>query len=281
MTHLSTLERPELVVVDLDGTLMHDAPTFEERFVSDYSIWVLQRLHDSGIRCAVSTARPVSTGLSFVQKLPTDACSYLNGALIDFQPLQSDFDSLTNPVNASQQHVVKVGFPSRRACEVCLQLLSEIPDLRIGIVMDDMRYTNFDVREYWTTQSFTITDFHDVPEGVADKIIIFPKAGQSALLEQLVPEDLAVNISEGVMWMLMNPMANKEQSLMTICKRFGISPRKTVSFGDDTIDIAMLQRSGIGVAIANAHTDVLHIADEVCPSNNLDGVAHWIEEHLL
>ena len=55
----------------------------------------------------------------------------------------------------------------------------------------------------------------------------------------------------------------------------------TVSFGDDLVDIAMLRKSGRGVAVANANPDVLNIADEICPSNNDDGVAQWIEDNLL
>ena len=55
----------------------------------------------------------------------------------------------------------------------------------------------------------------------------------------------------------------------------------TVSFGDDLVDIAMLRKSGRGVAVANANPNVLNIADEICPSNNDDGVAQWIEDNLL
>ena len=43
-------------------------------------------MHDAGIKFVVETARPVSTGYSFVQKLPVDAVAYLNGALLDFNP---------------------------------------------------------------------------------------------------------------------------------------------------------------------------------------------------
>ena len=47
-------------------------------------------MHDAGIKFVVETARPVSTGYSFVQKLPVDAVAYLNGALLDFNPVSSD-----------------------------------------------------------------------------------------------------------------------------------------------------------------------------------------------
>ena len=78
--------------------------------------------------------------------------------------------------------------------------------------MDDVRYTNFDVSVYWKTQTWQFTDFTDVPDGIADKIIIFPKSEQWAHLKTLVPPDFDVAISEGSMWMLMNPLANKRQA---------------------------------------------------------------------
>ena len=66
-----------------------------------------------------------------------------------------------------------------------------------------------------------------------------------------------------------------------LCDRMDVPLPATAAFGDDLIDIAMMEESGLGVAVANANPKVLGIADEVCPANNDDGVAQWIESHLL
>ena len=269
------------IIVDLDGTLLHDAPRFEERDFSARTQRAVDRLHAAGVPFAVATARPVSTGIGIVRRLHADACIYLNGVLIDFDPAHSDMDSLTGRRPVDPGDMLKVGFPSARACDVCLAILSVIPDLQIGIVMDDVRYTNFDVTQYWTTQTWTYTDFRDVPDGVADKIIIFPRADQTNLLATLIPDDFDVHISEGRLWMLMAPDANKEQAMLALYERWGIDPSSAVSFGDDIVDIAMMEQSGTGVAVANANPKVLAISDAVCPSNNDDGVAHWIEQNML
>ena len=97
-----------------------------------------------------------------------------------------------------------------------------MPGLKLGIVMNDVRYTNFDVRVYWKTQAFQYTNFHDVPEGVADKITIFPEPEQWNELRALIPPDFDISISEGVMWMLMNPQANKEHALHLLCERLDV-----------------------------------------------------------
>ena len=272
---------PRLIVADLDGTLLHDGATFEERFITQRSIDTVRRMHDAGYRFAIATARPVSPGLAFADKLPADAVIYLNGALIDFRPAESDYALLTGERPAAEGHLLKIGFSSSRACEVCRFLLDEMPGLKLGIVMDDVRYTNFDVSMYWKTQTWRYTDFTDVPEGVADKLIIFPEPGQWDRLRALVPPDFDVHVSEGSMWMLMSPQANKEHAMRILCDRMDVPLTATAAFGDDLIDIAMMEESGLGVAVANANPKVLGIADEVCPANNDDGVAQWIESHLL
>ncbi|KAA8830837.1 HAD family hydrolase [Bifidobacterium tissieri] len=277
---MTGIELPRLIVADLDGTLLHDSDTFEGRFMTQRTVDTINRMHDRGVRFAVATARPVSTALELVNRLPVDACAYLNGALIDFNPSQSDYDMLTAGKVPSDGHVLRLGFSSTRACEVCRFLLEEFPGIRIGIVMNDIRYTNFDVRELWKTQTFRYTDFTDVPDGVADKIIILPQPEQCDRLRTLIPPDFDVSISEGIMWMLMNPLANKSHALDLLCAKLEIPLNSTVTFGDDLIDIAMLQRAGRGVAVANAVPRVLNIADEICPSNNEDGVAQWLEDKL-
>lgn len=185
-----------MVVADLDGTLLHDGKTFEDRFLTQRSIDSINRMHDAGIKFVVETARPVSTGYSFVQKLPVDAVAYLNGALLDFNPASSDYDMLTSPTLPKDGHLQKIGFSSKRACEVCKYLLEELPGMEVGIVMDDVRYTNFDVTKYWKTQTWRYTDFDDVPDGTADKLILFPNEEQWQRVGRLIPDDFDVHISE-------------------------------------------------------------------------------------
>ena len=277
----NTYDDVTMVVADLDGTLLHDGKTFEDRFLTQRSIDSINRMHDAGIKFVVETARPVSTGYSFVQKLPVDAVAYLNGALLDFNPVSSDYDMLTSPTLPKDGHLQKIGFSSKRACEVCKYLLEEMPGMEVGIVMDDVRYTNFDVTKYWKTQTWRYTDFDDVPDGTADKLILFPNEEQWKRVGRLIRDDFDVHTSEGSLWMLMNPQANKEHALSILADRMSTPLSRTVSFGDDLVDIAMLRESGRGVAVANANPDVLKIADEICPSNNDDGVAQWVENNLL
>ena len=54
-----------------------------------------------------------------------------------------------------------------------------------------------------------------------------------------------------------------------------LPPEKTAAFGDDFNDIGMLKFCGIGVAMGNAIAEVKSIADDVCLTNDEDGLAKW------
>ena len=236
-------------------------------------------MSECGIPLAIITARPVGSAFDFIHDLNAQVCAYLNGALIDFDCAHSTIGELTS--QRSLDTLTRFGFDSQHACSVCLRLLNEIPTLRIGIVMNDVRYTNFDVRMLWSEQDFIITDFSNVPSGIADKIIIVPRESEKEKLQSILPSDFSLHISEDVLWMLTNPLANKGHALNVICDRLGVKPSRTVVFGDDIIDIDMFRAGGYGVAVANSNTRLLAIADEVCDSNNNDGVATWLNSNLF
>lgn len=270
---------PSLIIADLDGTMLHDSQTFEGRYLSQETVSAAKRLRECGIPLAIITARPVGSAFDFIHDLQAQVCAYLNGALIDFDCAHSTISDLTS--QRSIDTLTRFGFDSNLAADVCLRLLDKIPTLRLGIVMNDVRYTNFDVRMLWNEQDFIITDFSNVPSGIADKIIIVPRESEKEKLQSILPSDFSLHISEDVLWMLTNPLANKGHALNVICDRLGVKPSRTVVFGDDIIDIDMFRAGGYGVAVANSNQRLLAIADEISASNNDDGVANWLQNELL
>jgi hydroxymethylpyrimidine pyrophosphatase-like HAD family hydrolase len=73
----------------------------------------------------------------------------------------------------------------------------------------------------------------------------------------------------------------KASGLARLAQERGVVPHDVVAFGDMPNDVPMLTWAGRGVAVANAHPDVIDVADEVTSSNNDDGVAVWLEVNLL
>jgi len=72
----------------------------------------------------------------------------------------------------------------------------------------------------------------------------------------------------------------KGSALAELCAELGIEASETIAFGDMINDIPMLEWAGRGVAVANAHAEVLAVADEITTSNDEDGVALVLERTL-
>ena len=75
--------------------------------------------------------------------------------------------------------------------------------------------------------------------------------------------------------------ATKLGAITQSAKQLGYDLRSVVAFGDDYTDLEMLRGCGIGIAMGNAIDEVKAVADEICGTNEEDGVARWLDQHLL
>jgi Cof subfamily protein (haloacid dehalogenase superfamily) len=73
---------------------------------------------------------------------------------------------------------------------------------------------------------------------------------------------------------------SKGSGLAFVADRLGFRAKETVACGDGENDRELLDWAGFGVAVANAHADVLARADLVVPSVQEEGVAALLEAYL-
>ncbi len=73
---------------------------------------------------------------------------------------------------------------------------------------------------------------------------------------------------------------SKAAALARFCDERGIGREQVIAFGDMPNDLPMLEWAGHGVAVANAHPDVLAAADEITATNDESGVAIVLERLL-
>ena len=76
------------------------------------------------------------------------------------------------------------------------------------------------------------------------------------------------------------PGVTKAFGLERLAAEHGLGAEDVIAFGDMPNDLPMLTWAGHAVAVANAHPDVIDVADEVTASNDDDGVAQVIERLL-
>lgn len=74
--------------------------------------------------------------------------------------------------------------------------------------------------------------------------------------------------------------ATKGEALEAICKKLGIPLKETIAFGDQELDIPMLQKAGTAVAMGNAIEELKELADFVTGSNNDSGIAFALNRYL-
>jgi hydroxymethylpyrimidine pyrophosphatase-like HAD family hydrolase len=70
---------------------------------------------------------------------------------------------------------------------------------------------------------------------------------------------------------------SKASTLEQLIDEEGLTASDVVAFGDMPNDVEMIAWAGHGVAVANAHPEVLAVADEVTGTNDADGVAEVLE----
>lgn len=73
------------------------------------------------------------------------------------------------------------------------------------------------------------------------------------------------------------PGVTKAAGLADWCHRRGVEAADVIACGDMPNDLPMLRWAGHAVAVANAHADVLAIADEITVHHEDDGVARVLE----
>ncbi|MUK87743.1 Cof-type HAD-IIB family hydrolase [Ornithinibacillus sp. L9] len=74
---------------------------------------------------------------------------------------------------------------------------------------------------------------------------------------------------------------SKWSAIETLLHAFGINTDEVVTIGDGPNDIQMLQHAGMGVAMDNASDAVKEVADFITGHHQNDGLAAFIEQHLI
>ena len=72
----------------------------------------------------------------------------------------------------------------------------------------------------------------------------------------------------------------KGEALAAVCGKLNIKLEEAIAFGDQELDIPMLKKAGVGVAMGNAIEEVKEAADFVTKSNNDAGIAYALETYL-
>ena len=268
-----------IVALDLDGTLLDS-----QKRLSEANRSALEAAAARGIHIVPTTGRFFGMMPAAVRDLPFVRYAItINGAQV--------YDRVTDSA------IVREEIPLGRALEL-MRLLDG----------HDVVYDCYRANWGWMTESLQAkaadyaTDEHylrmirefrrPVPElkahleataaeGDVQKVMLFTRRTEEGKAEAArIVEEVAAAFPEikttASTWNNLEfniASANKGNSLRRFAEHLGFTLANCMAFGDGLNDPSMVEAAGTGVAMANAHPDVLAAADVVTASNDEDGVA--------
>lgn len=260
---------PKLIATDLDGTLLRSDGSVDER-----TRRALAEAEAAGLAVVICTARPPRWLRPIAEATGHRGLAVCaNGAVI--------WDLRTESVVSE--------FPLHHevSAEVVRRLRSALPDGTWAVETlhrfgHEPAYT-----PKWPVPDDTVVDVVDALLGEpAIKLLMrhpsLPADGLLEVARELLGELVEVSHSSTSDALLEISAAgvSKASALAGLCQERGIRPEEVVAFGDMPNDVPMLVWAGRGVAVANAHPEVVAAADEVTASNDENGVARVLERLL-
>jgi Cof subfamily protein (haloacid dehalogenase superfamily) len=259
-----------LVATDLDGTLLRS-----DASVSARTRQTLRAVRDAGLQVTLVTARAPRWVTEIFVRLGLDAgyavCS--NGAIVyDFA---ADATLLHRSLSADV---------SKRIVEA---LREAAPGVAFACERESLSFREPHYVPLWPTPGMEVprTDaLVFVAEPVSKLVVQHPQLTQEelyALAVGICGESATATISGQVLVEISAAGVTKAYALAALCEEVGIDSESVLAFGDMPNDIPMLEWAGHGVAVRNAHPDVIAVADDVTEANDDDGVAVALERLLL
>lgn len=262
---------PRLIATDCDGTLLRS-----DGSVSPYTRDVLAELARTGLPTILVTARPPRwmdeladlgvTGLAlcgngaFTYDLGrreivahrSMAAALVGEILVDLRRELSDIALATESLRgfAREPHFERAS--GRDDGQWLVGTVEELSTVDAGKIL--VRHPSLHTEELTTLVEGVVGDRAEVSHSGAVRMTeIVPAGVTKALALAEWCEEQAPQIEAEVVW----------------------------AFGDMPNDLPMLTWSGVAHAVANAHPDVLAVADHVIPRNDDDGVARTLAKRLL
>ena len=250
-----------VIVLDLDGTVLHD-----DKSISDYTISILNRCKEKGIQIVVATARSEKAAERYIKKIAPDVIIANGGSLVRYKG--------------------EVIFECRLRAKIIDSIICEIMNhkdfVSVTAETDKGYYVSWetaDVAEYAHAIHYDFTT--PLSQDVYKITVELKSTDCIYYIQEKYPECGVISFSDMNWYRIANKDATKMNAIRALANYFQVELSGIVAFGDDYSDLEMIRDCGIGVAMKNGISEIKAIADCICETNNDDGVAKWLENSLL
>jgi Cof subfamily protein (haloacid dehalogenase superfamily) len=259
-----------LVATDLDGTLLRSDASVSER-----TRRAIRRVRDAGVDVTLVTARAPRWVQEVIDALDLGSgyavCS--NGAIV------YDF--------ARGVPLLQYDLSSDVATRIVEALRAAAPGVAFACERESVSFREPSYVPLWPTPGMErprSDALEFVSKPVSKLVAQHPRLSQDelyALVAGICGEEATATISGEVLVEISAAGVTKAYALAALCAELGVDQQAVLAFGDMPNDIPMLEWAGLGIAVENAHPDVIAVADETTAANDDDGVAIALERLLL
>jgi Cof subfamily protein (haloacid dehalogenase superfamily) len=264
----------ELVVADLDGTLLDQKHEITERAAQ-----AIKALREQNIKFMLATGKSRSSALKIIEQLELDT----PGVFVQGLVLQNADGSIRTQITLEPAIARQaITFAEDRGFSVVAYSGTTT------YVRKRTHDTNLIV-EYGEPESEVVGPLQNLLGSTPINKLAFidrddprrVKALRWQLNMQFNGAATLVQPAVAQMLELLPKGTSKGAGLKTLLKDMGIDPKNVMAVGDGENDIEMLQLAGIGVAVANADEHVRKAANHVTTASYGDGLAEAIERFAL
>lgn len=262
---------PRLIATDCDGTLLRSDGT-----VSPYTRDVLAELARTGLPTILVTARPPRWMDELADLGVTGLALCGNGAFT--------YDLGRREIVAHRSMAAAL------VGELLTDLRRELPDVALATesLRGFAREPHFERASGREDGQWLVGPLEELATVDAGKILVrhpsLHTEELTVLVEEVVGDRAEVSHSGAIrMTEIVPEGVTKALALEHWCREQArqVEAEDVWAFGDMPNDLPMLTWAGVAHAVANAHPDVLAVADHVIPRNDEDGVARTLAERLL
>lgn len=260
-----------LLCVDLDGTLLTD-----EHRIGKQDIEALHRAAEQGVQIALVTGRMPAAADLVVRQLGIPcimACSAGTWILDKGQCIHAEYLSA---------EVMRRVYESVKIFKIPLWIFR---DTHWFVTSKDRFVEREEELIQYTSESVSVDEIAlkwEREKTGPNKLLV----GAESMLIQKVYDTLKNRVDADMACSSPNYLEifpkgmNKGKALRMICKQKGIRREETIAFGDQELDIPMLEAAGIAVAMGNAIDELKKKADFVTKTNNEAGIAYALNHYI-
>jgi Cof subfamily protein (haloacid dehalogenase superfamily) len=264
----------ELIVVDLDGTLLNSQHKLSEKTAK-----ALQAAREQGVRLVLATGKTRASTVDLIAQLKLDTPGIFNQGLVTYNPDGSVRHQLTLSPDVARQAIT---FAEDRGFTMLAYAGSDL-------IARKRNHDTALLEEYGEPLVQEVGPLQNILDDMPiNKVLAIHRADERRVQALRWQLGMQLNgscrlVRAGVPCMIevMPPGGSKGAALKVLLKDLKITPDKVLALGDGENDIEMIQQAGIGVAVANAMQAVKDAADYVVASNDEDGVAEAVERFVL